>query len=435
MADDSEATQYMAYKFRLYPNDVQIEQIHRTFGATRFIYNQMLAMQTARRKNNPEAMYVSKYKMSVLLTTMKHEKGYEWLKTIDRTALNSSCVHLDLAFQAFFRRPDRKTYPKKHKRKSGGSYTTVANSHGDTRSIRFINVDGHYVIKLPKLNTVSIKGSRIPQCEVQQATISEDSSGRFYVSVLIKRTDNVDNVPLRPASERAGNASVTLTGKQVGIDINIPHLDFSDDRTPIDLDTLETDNEAKHLHLWERRMAHRRTIAKQKQQQLDHQSTQKLGINSDWKWWQSKGYREAKQHVAKLKATQAHRRDLFFQRLTTQLIQEYDLIVVEDLKVSKMNKNSRYAKHLAEISPNRFITMLEYKTQWHAGKQVIRVDPKNTTQTCYDCGFVMGTDGTERLAISDREWACPQCGADHIRDKNAAKNILKRGLEGSNKEG
>ncbi|WP_143455188.1 zinc ribbon domain-containing protein, partial [Ligilactobacillus salivarius] len=62
-------------------------------------------------------------------------------------------------------------------------------------------------------------------------------------------------------------------------------------------------------------------------------------------------------------------------------------------------------------------------------RTVISVNPKNTTQTCYDCGFVMGTDGTDKLTLKDREWTCPNCHEHHIRDWNAAKNILAKGLD------
>uniref|UniRef100_UPI0022E1957E transposase n=1 Tax=Limosilactobacillus mucosae TaxID=97478 RepID=UPI0022E1957E len=58
-----------------------------------------------------------------------------------------------------------------------------------------------------------------------------------------------------------------------------------------------------------------------------------------------------------------------------------------------------------------------------------QVSPKNTTQTCHDCGFVMGSDGTEKLTLADREWICPQCHVHHIRDYNAALNILEKGLQ------
>ena len=81
-----------------------------------------------------------------------------------------------------------------------------------------------------------------------------------------------------------------------------------------------------------------------------------------------------------------------------------------------------------DVGWRTFLNMLDYKSKLY-GKVFVTVDPKNTTQTCSNCGFVMGTGGTEKLTLSDRKWTCPHCGIHHIRDWNAAKNILQRGLQ------
>lgn len=412
-----------SYRFRLYPTAEQAKLIEQTFDATCWFYNQLLTIQKQRYIEDP-GVRVSRNDFTNLVSP--YRQANPKLKKIDSTALDIVCENLVRAYDNFFGKQSK--FPKFHKRKFTNSYTAAGCIKDGKSSIHFSQTGNRFQIRLPKLKFVTIKGSRLPSNPVKQATITHESTGHYYVSVQVERTKENQNVSLHPVSKRTDNAEIKLTGKSVGLDINIPHLDFSDDHAIVKLETLEKTSEAKHLVLWERRLAHRRALAKEKQAQLEHASRQKMGIDSDWHWWQSKRYQEAKQHVARIRATQAHRRDLFFQRLTTQLIQEYDVIVVEDLTVTKMLKAHRYAKHISEISPNRFITMLEYKAQWHAGKQVIRVDPKNTTQTCHNCGFIMGTDGTRALTISDREWMCPKCHVHHNRDKNAAKNILQRGL-------
>ena len=83
---------------------------------------------------------------------------------------------------------------------------------------------------------------------------------------------------------------------------------------------------------------------------------------------------------------------------------------------------------ISDVGWRSFLGMLSYKADLY-DRQFITVSPKNTTQTCHDCGFVMGSDGTKKLTLADREWVCPQCHVHHIRDYNAALNILEKGLQ------
>ena len=112
--------------------------------------------------------------------------------------------------------------------------------------------------------------------------------------------------------------------------------------------------------------------------------------------------------------------------LSKQEVENQDFIAAEDLKVRNMLKNHRLAKAIADASWRKFLTMLQYKGILY-GKTVVLVPPRNTTQTCSQCGYVM--KGEERLTLSDREWMCPNCRAVHKRDTNAAQNILNRGLQ------
>ncbi|WP_203622952.1 RNA-guided endonuclease InsQ/TnpB family protein, partial [Limosilactobacillus fermentum] len=92
-----------------------------------------------------------------------------------------------------------------------------------------------------------------------------------------------------------------------------------------------------------------------------------------------------------------------------------------------MLKNHALAMSIADVGWRTFLEMLTYKAGLY-GRQFITVNPKNTTQTCHDCGFVMGTGSTKKLTLADREWTCPKCHVHHIRDHNAAQNILTKGI-------
>ena len=82
---------------------------------------------------------------------------------------------------------------------------------------------------------------------------------------------------------------------------------------------------------------------------------------------------------------------------------------------------------VADVGWRTFLGMLAYKANLYNSK-FVTVNPRNTTQTCSDCGFVMGSGDTSKLTLADRKWVCPQCNTSHIRDHNAAKNILAKGL-------
>ena len=112
----------------------------------------------------------------------------------------------------------------------------------------------------------------------------------------------------------------------------------------------------------------------------------------------------------------------FLHKLSTQLIRENQMVVVEDLNVSGMLKNRRLAKSISDAGWQMFRTLLEYKAERY-GRQlrvISRWEP--TSQSCSECGH---TDGKKPLSV--RTWTCPVFGSAHDRDSNAAKNILAAG--------
>ena len=93
-----------------------------------------------------------------------------------------------------------------------------------------------------------------------------------------------------------------------------------------------------------------------------------------------------------------------------------------------MLKNHALAMSISDVGWRLFLEKMTYKSVMY-GRRFVTVDPKNTTQKCHDCGFVMGTENTKKLTLKDREWTCPNCGTFHIRDVNASLNVLNKGLE------
>ena len=102
---------------------------------------------------------------------------------------------------------------------------------------------------------------------------------------------------------------------------------------------------------------------------------------------------------------------------------ENQVIAVESLHVSGMQKNGRLAKSIADASWREFVRQLEYKAVWH-GRTLVGIDRRYpSSKRCWACGHVLGS-----LPLSTRSWACPECGTVHDRDINAAVNILAAGL-------
>jgi putative transposase len=123
----------------------------------------------------------------------------------------------------------------------------------------------------------------------------------------------------------------------------------------------------------------------------------------------------------------ANRRRNFAHQESRKLVNAYQFIVFEDLNIQEMqaNGNKRMNRSIADVAWGQFVQFTTYKAAW-AGRGVVRVDPRGTTQMCSSCGVIVPKD------LSVRVHECPDCGLTICRDVNAALNILARGLSSLN---
>jgi len=360
------------YKYRIYPTKEQEIQLAKTFGCCRFVYNQMLAKKIELYKTEKKSL--SKFDSKKYMTNQL-KKEYPWLKEVDKFALENSVFNLQDAYQKFFK--EHTGFPKfKSKHNHYYSYTTNFTNN----NIKVLFDDN--LVQLPKLGKVKTKLHRQFTGKILFATVSRVPSGKYYVSFNVE----CEHEELPQNNNKIG---FDLGVKEFLIDTNNNHIE-----------------NPKILYKYEKQL-------KKLQRQLCKMQKH------------SNNYKKQTRKIAKLHEKIANIRNDFQHKLSSQIINENQIIISEDLNIKGMLKNHNLAKAISDVSWSEFTRQLQYKADWN-DRIYHKINPWfASSQTCSECGNI----NKEVKCLSIRQWVCSECGAIHDRDENASKNILKQGLK------
>lgn len=381
---------------RLYPTAEQRDFFARSFGCVRFVYNEALAHCQAEReaqRKRPSAIDLQKRLPAI--------KGiHPWLAEVDSQALKVACRDLDSAFEAFFRRvkaghtPGHPRFKSKHGREQSFTCTqTLAADHTERR------------IKLPKCGWVKCRGLRQFDGNIKRITVRQSASGRYTASLLIE-DGHSEPIPTALAE------GVTVVGIDMGCKTE------GNQQKLATLSTGQVIMMPAYLKGALKRLARaQRKLARKAK-----------GSNNS---------RKQRQRVARLHERVANQRRDFLHQTTHRLTRENQALAVEDLNVKgmmaapkpKQDEQGNYlpngraakrglARSLTNVGLGEFARQLRYKALWR-GVTLLecgRFEP--SSKTCSGCGHRLA-----ELPLAVRAWVCPECGAEHDRDINAAINI------------
>ena len=359
-----------AFKYRFYPTPEQETLLRRTMGCARLVYNRALAARTEGWYERQERIGYAD--TSTMLTSWKKQEDLQFLNEVSCVPLQQGLRHLQKAFANFWEGTAK--YPNFKKKHNGGSAEF-------TRSA-FKWKDGQVWLAKCR-DALPIRWSRqLPKgCEPSTITVKLDASGRFHISLLVDTTVE----PLLPRCD-----------KSIGLDVGITSL----------IATSNGDKIANPKHFKRLRSKLRRV-----QKSL---SRKQKGSNNRHK---------QRQKVAKVHSAISDSRKDFLHKLTTQLVNENQTIVVEDLAIKNMVKNHKLAQSISDASWGELVRQLAYKCEWY-GRQLIKIDRWfPSSKRCGNCGHIV-----DKMPLNVREWDCPKCQVNHERDINASKNILAAGL-------
>lgn len=370
---DLPSTIQRSYRIRIYPNADQRAVLNRWFGTARWAWNHALERRSKAYRRRGES--VSGVDVSRAITALKKTTRYNWLTEVPAGVIVQKLRDQDRAFTNFF--SGRASYPRFRKRSSAQSVRVQI----DQRHHRALSRWANGAVFIPGLGAMRWRNGAHPAQAPKMVTIRRDAAGRYFVTAMVEEA---------PAERPAP------TNKSVGIDLGLKSLAV--------LSTGEVLANPRHLRAKERRLRRAQRALSRKRR-------------GSGRWHRTR------RSVARFHARVADTRANHLHQLTRRLVDENQVIAVEDLSVKGLAR-TRLSKSVHDAGWGEFGRQLAYKAEW-AGRQLVAIDRfAPSTRQCSGCGHVRAA-----VPLSTRRWQCPECGAEHDRDINAAVNIERIALE------
>ena len=370
-----------AIKIRLYPNKAQEQTLNKVLGCYRFIYNQMLARKQNAYKADKTNLSVTDLSKWFHGTLLKDEQ-YAWLKEQNTKVMKQAIRQMDGAYQKFFKQHNGFPKFKTKKDKQSALFPIDAISRKNTFETKHISLITS--LKNIKFRCSDLYFRRLQKYnkDIRSATLSKTKSGNFFLSILVEMNDTE-----LKRFER--------TNKQVGIDLGVKDFVITSDGEVF---------ENKHFFKKKEKQVRR----------LQRQISRKVKGSNNRK--------KAQIRIARLYERITNKKDAYIHYITNELLTYFDTIFMENLNVKGMMKNHHLAKAIQEVGLYKFKETLVNKAAVN-DKKVVFIDRfYPSSKTCSGCGYKK-----RDLKLSDRFWVCSECGAEHDRDINAARNILLEG--------
>ena len=368
---------------RLFPTKDQEQKMWQHIGASRFIWNYMLALQQERYKNGEK--HLSAFDMNYLLTKIKKEDETKWLKEVSSHTLYRSCADLAKAYDGFFKK--RFGFPKFKSRKKAKTSFALADAAG---KVWFSEI----CVNVPTIGKVAYKTNyEVPlgnKIKFVNPRISYTANHKWIITVGVE----------------CESQAPTLTDKPMGIDLGVKELAvvaFGDEQI-----VFHNKNKSKKVRQLCRKLKH-----------LQRNLARKYRTNGSYE--ETNAIKELKDRIKRLYFHIANIQHDYIHQTTHTLVSLLPKIVtMEDLNVKGMMRNRCNSRAIGEQCFSEFIRQMKYKCEWNGIEffQVDRFYPSSKTCSC--CGTIK-----KDLKQSDRTYICKECGTVIDRDYNAAINLMK----------
>lgn len=360
---------FIAYKFRIYPNDRQREIIDSTLLGCRNLYNDTLRLCNHLEKQGKG--YPGLAKLSLLPASLAKDPDRAYLKCIEMPTLQQAIRELDFNYKMYLRGKQNKPHYK--------SWKDTNQSYRIRAYYNSVQIFNEKQVLLPQLGVVKARVSRPVAGNIIYVIVKRTKSNKYFISI---QCSLIGGLPQLPATCNA-----------VGIDLGIEHLITTSNGDFYDF--------PESLAYYEEKLKRaKRSLSRKK--------------------YMSKNWEKQRIVVARIEEKMANIRKDTINKITTDLVRNNQMIAMETLATSKMMQDKNFSKNLSTACFREIRNQLEYKCNYY-GRTLYRVDRYfPSSMICSNCGAI------KDMPVGQRTYVCPCCHMTMNRDVNAARNILNK---------